>query len=205
VADTARVGPSKAARVGLLLILLLIAGTLGTWAWLELRPPPPAKLPDNPDIPGEGFGTAIRLGQAADTVELPARDAPLEVVQLTREALNDRDLYAERLEGKDLLAVITVDDGGPAPWVQELRAYLGPQAESAITLLGQPAATLTPEAVQERLGTPWEFNTETTGRMHLVYYFADTKPGPMAYKLTTSHEYDGRIFAMALAYTLAPQ
>jgi hypothetical protein len=163
-------------------------------------------LPADQTIATEGFGTPLRVGLLVDDARTKAGKLA-NVTFLSREQLATHDLYAERAANKDTIAVIYSEDKltAPQPWVQELRAYLAPADKSKATLHGQPAAALKPDDVKALYGKPYSENKGIDARTHLTYYFADPANPKMAYKLITSHEYDGHCFSMAVEYTAAPE
>ncbi len=188
------------ALVALLLVLLLAAGVL----FLALSPHGP-QLPLNDSVALEGFGTPLHVGMLVEEARTKGAQLP-GVSFLSREDLATHDLYAER-GGADAIAVIYTADKSlaPRPWVQELRAYLTTPGKSKATLHGQSAAALTPDKVKALYGKPISENKGVDARTHLTYYFADPDNPKMAYKLITSHEYDGHCFSLAIEYTAAPQ
>lgn len=195
----------KANAVIFLAALLLVLAAGATWITFGSKGP---SLPQNPSVLTEGFGTAIRLGMGladAQKTKLPAKSV-IDLAFYSPEELASHNLYKEHSEGRDLVAIISSDTGSGRA-VQGLRAYLGKvEAEGErATLNGQFAANLSVEEVKQMYGKPFKETPEQSGLTHLIYYFADPSNPRLAYKLTTSHDYTGKIFSMALEQTLAPQ
>ena len=195
-----RVNPA----VFLIALMLLLVSSV---AWMAFGRKG-SSLPQTTSILTEGFGTTLRVGMAlkdARGVKLPEKSV-VDLVYLSPEQLASHNLYNEHSAQRDLIAVIGTDLGDGKPVVQGLRAYLGGmQAEGEhATLNGQFAANLGIEEVKQMYGPPFKETPEQNGRVHLVYYFADPLEPRMAYMLTTSHDYTGKIFAMALEHVIAP-
>jgi hypothetical protein len=193
----------NASVVSAALLLALLAGG----AWMAFGKKGPA-LHQNAGVMTEGFGTSVRLGMKLEEAQKarPPKESVIDLMYLSTEELANHDLYTEHPLDRDLIAVIS-SDFGAGPAVQGLRAYLGKvEAEGKrATLNGQFAANLSVEEVKQMYGKPFSETPEQNGRTHLVYYFADPASPRLSYRLTTSHDYTGRIFSMALEQVLAPQ
>ena len=159
-------------------------------------------------IENEGFAAASEWTSLdeAKQAELPPKSVIL-LEYVTLEELANRNLYREHSTDNDLIGVIHSSETSSPATVQGLRCYLGSlQAEGErATLNGQFAANIGIDEMKQIYGEPFSETAEQSGRSHLVYYFADPANAGLAYKLTTSHDYTGKIFSMALEQTLAPQ
>jgi hypothetical protein len=188
-----------------LVALLLLLGSSAAWMAFGKRG---GNLPLNASVLNEGFGAPLSLGVPESQARKAnlAKKAAIDLVFLTPEALANHNLYKEHPGDRDLIAVIAADTGNGAH-VQGLRAYLGKlEAEGErATLNGQFAANLSLDEVKQIYGKPFSETPEQNGRTHLVYYFGDPQDPRLAYRLTTSHDYTGKIFSMALERVLAPQ
>jgi hypothetical protein len=203
-----------------LVALLLLLGLSAAWMAFGKKS---SGLPENPALTEETFGSSIRIGMNFDAVMTvmdrlrpeTATEAEIKKIRektaieiqfFTPEELANHNLYKEHSPDDDLVAVIMANTG-EGEYVQGLRAYLGKlEAEGErATLSGQFAANLSVEEVKQIYGKPFSETPEQNGRTHLVYYFGDSQDLRLAYKLTTSHDYTGKIFSMALERVLAPQ
>jgi hypothetical protein len=164
-----------------------------------------AGLPTSEAILTETFSSGIAIGTREESARAAKQAANVEYLFLTAEQLLERNLYHERAADKDLLAIIIATDAKGNPTVRGLRAYLAGVGVSQLTLSGSPAAALPPDEVEENFGKPFNVSSGQDARTHLTYYFADPQHPGMALKLTTSHEYDGGMYAMALERVLAPK
>ncbi len=187
--------------------LFLVMLAFGAVLWVGNSAGRKPSLPPLGSLAHEGLGTGVRIGMALADARTASEIAAFPVVFTTAEDLATRDLYKERSAKSDLLGVIYGSDVlDPGERVRGLRCYLSPPKLSKATLAGQPAAPLSPDKVQELFGKPFSSSASGDGRTHLVYYFAEEgDKANTAYKLTTSHEFDGHIFSMALERVLAPR
>jgi hypothetical protein len=202
-------GRGKANPAVILLAFLLLLGSSVLWMAFGNKGP---TLPVRTSIGSEGFGTGVHIGMSLEDARKHARASEkgpnIDVVYYAQEELANHDLYREHSTDRDLVAVIySTDEKGDGTTVEGLRAYLGSiQAEDdRATLNGQFAANLGLDEVKQMYGKPFSETPEQSGRRHLIYYFADPTNPRLAYKLTTSHDYTGKIFSMALEQVLAPQ
>jgi hypothetical protein len=192
---------------GLIVLIAVIVVALGATLWLGLVSGRKPQLPVLGELGSEGFGTPLRIGMELEEARKSMAKSELPVVFVTAEELANRNLYKERGAETDLLGVVYGSDVlDPGDRVRGLRAYLCAPKESKLTLQGRPAAPMKPEDVQELFGKPFSSSAAQDGRTHLIYYFADSaEASNLAYKLTTSHEFDGHMFSLALERVLAPQ
>lgn len=155
-------------------------------------------LPPDPGLAGDALGLGISLGSRAEQIPpAAAESAGLQLVVLSREELLNHDLYGERKAGQDLVAVITEQDGVGVQ-VAEIRAYLGGPDESSLELLGEPLATLGPDAAVKRWGEAASRNVEQTGVTHLEWRFEPAARSAGAIVLVLSFGDTGHCFAAAL-------
>jgi hypothetical protein len=156
-----------------LLLTLLLAWTTASCS---------AKLPPDPGLATEDLGIGIRLGMEPADAKSTAELAPdkVEVWVITREELNTRNPYADRPAGQDLVVALYVlpgtmgyapDDPVAAGKISELRCYLTDPADSQLTLLGQPAASLGKNDVIALCGPSEETAPSSDGNTHLRYEF----------------------------------
>lgn len=195
--------PPRASRRVVLGLVVLAVALSAALAYVLTRDRE-AALPSEPTIAVEDFGSGITLGMRISAARAVPAAEGLAVEIIAREDLIDRDPYSQRPRDRDLLLVIRSGEDGADEVVAELRCYLGPNGSTA-TLQRQPAAQLDVNAVQELYGPPYDYSSGMDGRSHLTYYFAVPGQPRWSYKLTTSHEYDGGCFALALAQALSPQ
>ena len=199
--------PSANGRVSPgIIVLVIVFAALGIAGWSAVQLRQAKRIPENHDITAETFGTGIAIGMRLEEAQAAQPKSKVPIQFATAEELANHDFYHEHDQYTDLVAVIHGNDGvHPEDTVHALQAYMALPDKSKLTLGSKQAWKLKPDDVKAMFGPPYNTSAVQDGRTHLTYYFADPANNGMAYKLTTSHEYDGHMFSKSLEHVIAPQ